>query len=192
MKIRSAYITAGGIIIAAIIGVIGSAFLNNNNQEPKININGNNSNIVQNARDVSIEQNINEISKLKEYEANALKQSLSSGCLTMLDYFENLRNFNLDHPASLIGSIWVQKERFISFFGANKQKEAMRHVDKIQTLYVEFIPGIAVMHNQNGMDFPEEVKEKIINKTKQIQPQLVTETQNLCDHIDTLKFIQSM
>jgi hypothetical protein len=198
MEIKTAYILGSATILAAVIAVAGNALLGENSKTPTASIEGqgNNLNVVQGARDVTISQNVNEISKLREYEASSFKQSLVSGCNTMNDYFVSRTNFNVDSIDTLVGSIWVQKEKYISYFGPSSQRSSMEIIKRINPLYIKWMPGVYAMHNQqkvtpNGTNAErmKKVTKSMLVKTDEAQPLLVKETERLCRHLQDLAIV---
>lgn len=207
---KTAYIAAGATIIAALIASLVPLIFTIDTDKPSASIDGNNNNVVQGARDVTIDQRVNDLDVMRDFEAQSLQSSLVSGCQTLNGYFVNEKFFDVDSVDTLIGPIWVQKEKFISYFGAENQRIAMQYVDQLNPPYLEYIVGleyfrgnreIMLSRHQSEKDsyLSEEEQEAIIGegfseadlifkeKMDTSRPQLVAITNDLCDHLSSLK-----
>ena len=214
MKInnKTAYIAGGATILAALVASVVPLVFSIDNNEPNANIeNGNNNTIIQGAQDVTIDQTVNnDLDAIRGFEAASLKESILSGCQTLNGYFADGTYFNVDSVDTLIGSIWVQKEKFVSYFGAENQRIAMEYVNDIQPRYLEYIVGLeyfrqnrAIMEAQmerRNLDRPPSEEGRRIQKEgyekmdaqyqqsmDEARPHLVSLTSDLCSHVSTME-----
>ncbi|MEM9622522.1 MAG: hypothetical protein AAF993_12785 [Pseudomonadota bacterium] len=141
---KNAAIIGGSSLLVAALGIFGAL----NYQSEVSNIEGNNNTVIQDTKgDVIIDQSVNnDLSKIREYEANSMKESLISGCSTMREYFENGEFFDVDSVDTLVGSVRSQKTKFVSFFGSDAERTASDILKRFNKHYLDYIPGLYAMH----------------------------------------------
>lgn len=200
-RTKNAAIIGGSSVVVAVLGLIGAL----NYQSNSSNIDGNNNNVIQDTEgDVIIDQSINnDLSKIREYEANSMKESLVSGCATMREYFENREFFDVDSIDTLIGSVRSQKTKFVSYFGSDAERTASEILKRFNRHYLEYIPGLYAMHigtanlvdtsaaESLGVDTEavhRSADQKMSADMELARKGLILETSLLCQHFNSLEF----
>ena len=196
MKIehKTAYIAAGATVAAALIASVVPLVFNVESKPRAAIENGSNNNIVQGAAgDVRIDQRINELGAIREASAKAMKQGLVSGCRTMESYFVDDRAFDVDSLDTLIGDVWTQKQEFISYYGAEPQRQAMEIVDAMNPYYLDYIVG-AEWFNKNRTAYQTQedrdysvVDERFRAMMDGSKPDLVAYSAKLCTLFERLE-----
>ena len=207
MEHKAAYIAGGATIVAALVAALLPVVFNvESKPNAAIGDNSSNNNVVQGAAgDVTINQKVNELGEIRGLDADAMKQSLVSGCETLNDYFVTERNFDVDSIDTLIGDAWVRKQQFISYFGAEEHRRVMDLVDEFQPLYIEYIPGLywfsergEVFKNQQtaatdgALGDEQYAKMDAMYRARMdaAKPALVDVTGRLCERFRNLSYIK--
>ncbi len=203
---KAAYLAAGATVLAAIIASVVPLVFSVDTNKPSSTITGDNNNVVQGAKgDVTIDQRVNDLGTIDRKAAASMKQSLVSGCETMLDYFVTEKNFDVDSVDTLIGEPWVNKQEFISYFGAEEQRAVMEIVNEFNPAYIEYIPGVywfsergdvfrdqqtAATGGQLGGDQYATMDAMYREKMDAVKPKLVDVTTRMCAKFRGLEYVE--
>jgi len=185
-KTKSAYIIGGATVLAAIIYSVQN-FVDSG---PDASIeNGSNNTIIQSDGDVNIETKVNDLSEIRKYDAESMKQSLVSGCQTLESKLTNNAMYDLDSVPNLIGTPYSDKGRFISLFGAEQHQSVMEVMATFDERYVEMVPALgyfAYMRDSMMTDAIDTLDDVYQQQVDESLPLLLASTRRLCEKFENL------